>query len=90
MEKYTSISGEVEGLCFAPRLPSQHYCRTTPISGRTGGAAEFSSSSHPALISKISGVLNSLTPATEAEIDRLEKRNVKEECCHLHGVAPAF
>src|SRR5215470_6125027 len=38
----------------------------------------------------ISGVLDSTVSATKAEINRLEKRNVREECYHLHRLAAAL
>src|SRR5215469_11621672 len=38
----------------------------------------------------VSGVLDSSTSATYAEINALEKRNVREECYHLRRLAPAL
>src|SRR5579872_70881 len=35
----------------------------------------------------VSGVLDSLVSATDVETDASEKRNVREECYHLQGIA---
>src|SRR5262249_55139083 len=38
----------------------------------------------------VSGALDSPVSATDAEINTLEERKVREECYHLHRLAPAL
>src|SRR6516164_1282851 len=60
---------------------------------QSGLPAQLANSHHILIMlssSNVSGVLDSSVPATEAEINQLKKRNVREESYHLHRLATAL